>query len=163
MEKKTDEKLTKRENTLQVIKFVIFSVSAGVIQTISFTIVNELTSWPYTPCYLIALTLSVLWNFTLNREFTFKSANNVPVAMVKVAAFYCVFTPASTWWGAALTDAGWNEYVVLLLTMAVNLTTEFLYDRFFVFRGTMNTNRRALKAAEKADMNVSSDIDDEII
>ena len=145
-----DQKLTKKENIVQVIKFVIFSVSAGLIQTISFTAVNELTSWSYTTCYLIALTLSVLWNFTLNREFTFKSANNVPIAMIKVALFYCAFTPLSTWWGAALTEAGWNEYIVLFGTMGVNLTTEFLYDRFFVFRGTLNTNRRALKARAMA-------------
>jgi putative flippase GtrA len=145
MEKKNDKKLTRKENSLQVIKFIIFSVSAGVIQTISFTVINELTTWKYTPCYLIALTLSVLWNFTLNREFTFKSANNIPVAMAKVAAFYCVFTPLSTWWGSALTGAGFNEYIVLFGTMAVNLTSEFLYDRFFVFRGTMNTNKRAQK------------------
>ena len=145
MEKKNDKKLTRKENSLQVIKFIIFSVSAGVIQTISFAVINELTTWKYTPCYLIALTLSVLWNFTLNREFTFKSANNIPVAMAKVAAFYCVFTPLSTWWGSALTGAGFNEYIVLFGTMAVNLTSEFLYDRFFVFRGTMNTNKRAQK------------------
>ena len=145
MEKKNDKKLTRKENSLQVIKFIIFSVSAGVIQTISFTVINELTTWKYTPCYLIALTLSVLWNFTLNREFTFKSANNIPVAMAKVAAFYCVFTPLSTWWGSALTGAGFNDYIVLFGTMAVNLTSEFLYDRFFVFRGTMNTNKRAQK------------------
>lgn len=145
MEEKNNQKLTKKENVAQVIKFAMFSVSAGIIQTLSFTVVNELTEWRYTPCYLIALTLSVLWNFTLNREFTFKSANNVPVAMIKVAIFYCIFTPLSTWWGAALTKAGWNEYIVLLGTMAVNLTTEFLYDRFFVFRGTMNTNKRAKK------------------
>lgn len=145
MEEKNNQKLTKKENAAQVIKFAIFSVSAGIIQTLSFTLVNELTTWKYTPCYLIALTLSVVWNFTLNREFTFKSANNVPVAMVKVALFYCIFTPLSTWWGATLTKAGWNEYIVLFGTMAVNLTTEFLYDRFFVFRGTMNTNKRAMK------------------
>ena len=145
MEKKNDKKLTRKENSLQVNKVIIFSVSAGVIQTISFTVINELTTWKYTPCYLIALTLSVLWNFTLNREFTFKSANNIPVAMAKVAAFYCVFTPLSTWWGSALTGAGFNEYIVLFGTMAVNLTSEFLYDRFFVFRGTMNTNKRAQK------------------
>lgn len=141
----SDQKLSKKENIQQVVKFILFSVSAGVIETVAFTILNELTSWSYWPCYLVALVLSVLWNFTLNREFTFKSANNVPVAMIKIAAFYCVFTPLSTWWGQALTDAGWNEYIVLLGTMAVNLTTEFLYDRFFVFRGTMNTNKRARK------------------
>lgn len=138
-------KLSKKENRIQVLKFALFSVSAGVIQTISFTLLNESLDWPYWPCYLIALTLSVLWNFTLNREFTFQSANNVPLAMAKVFGFYCVFTPLSVWWGSALTGAGWNEYLVLLGTMAVNLTTEFLYDRFFVFRDSINTNKRARK------------------
>lgn len=142
-------KLTKQENLAQVIKFALFSVSAGIIETVAFTVLDLATGWSYWPCYLIALILSVVWNFTLNREFTFKSANNVPVAMMKVAAFYCVFTPLSTWWGHALTSAGWNEYVVLLGTMAVNLTTEFLYDRFFVFRDSMNTNQRA-QAGKKA-------------
>ena len=138
-------KLSKKENRIQVLKFALFSVSAGVIQTISFTLLNESLDWPYLPCYLIALTLSVLWNFTLNREFTFQSANNVPLAMAKVFGFYCVFTPLSVWWGSALTGAGWNEYLVLFGTMAVNLTTEFLYDRFFVFRDSINTNKRARK------------------
>ena len=135
--------LSSKENAAQVIKFVLFSASAGIIQAITFALMHELTSLPYTPCYLTALTLSVLWNFTLNREFTFKSANNVPIAMLKVAAFYCVFTPLSTWWGNALTDIGWNEYAVLAVTMAANLTSEFLYDRFFVYRGSLNTNKRA--------------------
>ncbi|WP_411329659.1 GtrA family protein [Emergencia timonensis] len=138
-------KLSKKENRIQVLKFALFSVSAGVIQTISFTLLNESLDWSYWPCYLIALTLSVLWNFTLNREFTFQSANNVPLAMAKVFGFYCVFTPLSVWWGSALTGAGWNEYLVLFGTMAVNLTTEFLYDRFFVFRDSINTNKRARK------------------
>lgn len=137
------KKLSKKENRLQVLKFVLFSISAGVIQTGVFTLLNELTQWKYWPCYLIALIASVLWNFTLNREFTFKSAGNVPLAMAKVFAFYCVFTPLSTWWGNALAEGGVNEYVVLFGTMIVNLTTEFLYDRFFVFGSSLNTNKRA--------------------
>ena len=145
----SSQMLTKQENAAQVIKFVLFSASAGIIQAASFALMHELTSLPYTPCYLTALTLSVLWNFTLNREFTFKSANNVPIAMLKVAAFYCVFTPLSTWWGNALTGIGWNEYAVLAVTMAANLSTEFLYDRFFVYRGSLNTNSRANKGKKK--------------
>ncbi|MBQ1489484.1 MAG: GtrA family protein [Eubacterium sp.] len=133
-----------KETRIQIVKFFLFSVSAGIIETLSFTLLKVITPWSYWPCYLIALILSVLWNFTLNREFTFKSANNVPVAMFKVFLFYCVFTPASTWWGNALTvHAGWNDYVVLFFTMAINLTSEFLYDRYFVFRDSMNTNKRA--------------------
>ena len=148
-EKKNYEKLTKKENTAQVIKFAIFSASAGLIEAGSFALLDLVTPWAYWPKYLIALILSVLWNFTLNREFTFKSANNVPIAMLKVFAFYCVFTPLSTWGGNALTNAGWNEYAVLAVTMACNLTTEFLYDRFVVYRGTMNTNARAEHDREK--------------
>ena len=142
-EKKNYEKLTKKENTAQVIKFALFSASAGLIEAGSFALLDVVTNWGYWPKYLIALVLSVLWNFTLNREFTFKSANNIPKAMALVALFYLVFTPLSTIGGDALTRAGWNEYAVLAVTMACNLTTEYLYDRFVVYRGTMNTNKRA--------------------
>lgn len=146
-----DQKLTKAENRAQIIKFALFSASAGIIEALSFAALDVATNWPYWPCYLIALILSVLWNFTLNREFTFKSANNVPVAMAKVFAFYCVFTPVSTWGGNYLATNGWNEYAVLALTMACNLTTEFLYDRFYVYKGSMNTNKRAARQREAND------------
>ena len=135
-----------KETGTQIIKFALFSASAGIIETLSFALLTVITPWGYWPKYLIALTLSVLWNFTLNREFTFKSANNVPVAMFKVFLFYLVFTPASTWWGNALaTQAHWNEFLILAFTMGINLTTEFLYDRFVVYRNSMNTNKRAKK------------------
>lgn len=134
----------KKKETLRIIKFALFSVSAGVIEIVTFTLLNELINWPYWPCYLIALVLSVVWNFTLNRKFTFQSANNVPIAMLKVAAFYAVFTPVSTLIGNYLAEScGWNEYIVTLLNMACNLTTEYLYDRFFVFGNSLDTNKRA--------------------
>ncbi len=123
----------KRKELIRIIKFTIFSISAGIIQLVSFTILSELFNITYWPSYLTALILSVLWNFTINRKFTFKSANNVPVAMTKVLAYYAVFTPLSTWWGDALTKANWNEYLVLGGTMIINFVTEFLYQRFFVF------------------------------
>lgn len=137
----------KKNEILRVVKFVCFSMSAGVIQLVAFTLLNELMKWPYWPCYLIALVLSVLWNFTLNRKFTFKSANNVPVAMLKVALFYCVFTPVTTVLGNYLAEnLHWNEYLVTIINMALNLTTEYLYDRFFVFRKSIDTNSTAAKA-----------------
>jgi putative flippase GtrA len=143
-------KPSKKETKTQIIKFVLFSASAGIIETLVFTGLDVLTKWKYWPCYLIALVCSVLWNFTLNREYTFKSANNIPKAMFQVFLFYLVFTPASTLWGNALTEyAGWNNYLVLAFTMAINLSTEFLYDRFVVYKDSMNTNKRALKEKEK--------------
>ena len=131
-----EEKVKER---IRVLKFFLFSVSAGVIQTLSFTLMNEVFVWNYWVCYMTALILSVLWNFTLNRKFTFQSANNVPVAMLKVAAFYLVFTPLSTWGGQALTQIGWNEYIVLGLSMLANLVTEFLYQKYVVFRGSIDS------------------------
>ena len=123
-------------------KFTLFSISAGLIEIVSFTLLNELTGWSYWPCYLIALTLSVLWNFTLNRNFTFKSASNVPVAMLKVACYYLVFTPLSTWLGDYLVETlGWNEYLVTALNMILNFVTEFLYQRFFVFGKSIDTKK----------------------
>lgn len=128
---------------LRTIKFTLFSVSAGIIQVVSFALLNETLHWNYWVSYLISLVLSVLWNFTLNRKYTFHSAANVPVAMLKVAGFYAVFTPLSTWWTAALTEPGygimWNEYLVLAITMIVNFVTEYLFDRFFVFGKSIDT------------------------
>ena len=133
-------KLTKQDNIWHVIKFTLFSISAGIIQAISFTLLNEIIKWTYWPSYLIALTLSVLWNFTLNRKYTFKSAANIPVAMSKVFIYYLIFTPLSIWWGQVLTEThGWNEYIVLGGTMIINFVTEFLYTRFFVYRNQINT------------------------
>ena len=122
------------------IKFALFSASAGLIEIGSFALFNEVMHWPYWLSYLIALTLSVLWNFTLNRKFTFKSAANVPIAMLKVAAYYAVFTPLSTLLEHFLTmSLGWNEYLVTAINMGLNFITEFLYQRYFVFGKSIDT------------------------
>lgn len=135
--------MTPRENFLQAVKFTLFSISAGIVQVVSFTLLNELTSFAYWPSYLIALTLSVLYNFTVNRRYTFKSASNVPVAMLKVLGFYLVFTPISTWLGNMAEQSGVNEYIVLGVTMVSNFVLEYLFCRFVVFKDSMNTNELA--------------------
>lgn len=142
-DKNQSAKLTKKQEWLNTLKFALFSVSAGVIQILSFTLLSELVfndaSNDYGISYFISLALSVIWNFTFNRKFTFKSAKNVPIAMLLVLAYYCVFTPLSILWGNALTNAGWNEYIVLGLTMIINMATEYLWTRFVVYRNDINT------------------------
>ena len=123
----------------RLVKFVLFSASAGIIQMGGFALLNELTGWSYWPCYLISLVLSVLWNFTLNRKFTFKSAANVPVAMAKVFGFYLVFTPLSTWLGDMAEGLGVNDFLILAVTMLSNFVLEFLFCKFVVYRGQENT------------------------
>lgn len=123
----------KKKELLRAVKFFLFSTSAGIIQTLSFTLMNEVFEWNYSLCYLTALILSVLWNFTFNRKFTFQAANNVPIAMLNVAVFYLIFTPLTTWGGQTLESKGWNEYIVLGLSMLLNLVTEYLYQRYIVF------------------------------
>ena len=135
-----------RKELLRSLKFLLFSLSAGIIELGVFSLLNELTEWSYWPCYLIALTLSVLWNFTLNRRYTFQSANNVPKAMALVFGFYCVFTPLSTLLGNYLAEGlHWNEYLVTAINMVANFVLEFLYDRFVVFRDSLDTNSVAKK------------------
>lgn len=127
---------------IRVIKFTLFSLSAGLIQIGAFTLLNELLHLDYWVSYLIALVLSVLWNFTLNRKFTFKSASNVPSAMLKVALFYLVFTPLSTYLEHFYTNTlHWNEYAATAANMILNFVTEFLYQRFFVFKDSIDTNK----------------------
>ncbi|MBR6568318.1 MAG: GtrA family protein [Clostridia bacterium] len=144
----------KKSDALQAVKFALFSASAGIIQVVSFTVLNELVlpnisiendkimsvlSAEYGVCYLIALTLSVLWNFTFNRRYTFKSAANIPVAMAKVFGFYLVFTPLSTWLGNTATGNGVNEYIVLAVTMLSNMILEYLFCKFVVYKNQENT------------------------
>ena len=137
----------KRETLWQTLKYTLFSVSAGIIQAGTFALLTYVVfrgrSDLFWLCNLIALVCSVIWNFTLNRKYTFKSAANVPIAMLKVAGFYLVFTPLSTWWTAWLTEPAygiqWNEYLVLALTMIVNFVAEYLFDRFLVFGKSLDT------------------------
>ena len=125
----------------RIVKFVLFSASAGIIEMGVFALLNEWIRWSYWPCYLIALTVSVVWNFTLNRRFTFRSASNVPRAMALVLLFYCVFTSVTTLLGNYLAETLlWNEYLVTGINMLLNITTEYLYDRFVVFRKSLDTN-----------------------
>ncbi len=150
------KQLTKKDNALQALKFAAFSASAGIIQVVSFTLLNELVpqtesnnavlQWffnsEYGASYLVALILSVLWNFTFNRKFTFKSATNIPIAMLKVFGFYCVFTPVSVILGemvAQRTTWEFAEYIILVVTMMTNMVSEFLFCRFFVYKDSMNT------------------------
>ena len=127
---------------IRVLKFVLFSASAGIIQMGSFTLLNEFTGWRYWPCYLISLLLSILWNFTFNRRFTFKSDANITRSMLLVLAFYAVFTPATTILGDWLAEGlHWNEYLVTAINMLLNLTLEYLYQRSVVYRNKVDNRQ----------------------
>ena len=126
-----------KKSLWQMLKYAIFSVSAGVIQTVSFILLYNVLyreKW-YSVAYIVSLALSVLWNFTLNRKYTFQAVVNVPIAMLKVAGFYVVFTPVSTWLGQLAETAGWNGNLVQILTMLANFVLEFAYFKFVVFKG----------------------------
>ena len=140
-----------KKEFLRTVKYILIAASAGLIQIGSFTLMNELLHWNYWLSYLIALILSVLWNFTINCRYTFKSASNVPKAMLLVFAYYCVFTPLTTILEDRLTvKLGWNEYLVTGINMVLNLATEFPFQRFVVFRKTIDTNDLANKQTPEA-------------
>ena len=138
------------KEVIRAIKFVLISASAGIVEIGVFTLLNELTNLKYWPCYLTALIASVLWNFTINRRYTFKSTKNIPRAMAMVFAFYVVFTPATTILGNYLAETlHWNEYLVTGINMALNLSLEYLYNTFVVYKGEMDNNDIAAREAEK--------------
>lgn len=147
-------KQNKKESWLQVIKFTLFSISAGLIQIGSFSLFNEVLKLEYWTSYLTSLLLSIIWNFTFNRKFTFKSAANVPLAMLKILGYYAIFTPLTTWGGNALEAIGWNEYLVLGLSMLLNFITEFLFTKYVVYRHQINT---ALKNNTEKSVNESEE------
>ena len=133
-----------KKELLRSVKFLLFSISAGVIQLGGFALLNELLHLDYWLSYLIALVASVLWNVTFNRRYTFKSTENIGRAMLLVAAYYCVFTPLSTWLEHSLAGGlGWNSYLVTVINMLLNFITEFLFQRFVVYRKSLDTNELA--------------------
>ncbi|MBR4867755.1 MAG: GtrA family protein [Clostridia bacterium] len=137
-----------KQTLWQAVKFTLFSASAGIIQVGSFSLIHEVilgkaatdeSGLSYWVPYLVSLILSVVWNFTFNRRYTFKSAANVPIAMAKVFGFYCVFTPVSTLLGNYFAQAkGTNDYLILAVTMISNLVLEYLFCKFVVYRGQEN-------------------------
>jgi putative flippase GtrA len=161
-EKKTEEVLesekkskSKKESFIELLKFVGFSISAGVIQILSFELLYDVINWKsWWACYLISIVLSVIWNFTFNRKFTFKSANNVPFAMVLVTIYYCAFIPVSVFGGNALEGIGWNGTLVTAIMMLLNFATEFLWDKFVVFNDPLTNkmlSKLKLKKKDKED------------
>ncbi len=130
-----------KKEWLRSLKFLLFSISAGVIQIGSFTLMNEVFEWNYVLSSYIAITLSVLWNFTVNRKFTFKSAANVPIAMLETLGYYAVFAPLSIHLADLylVKTLGWNEILVQAISMIINFVTEFLFQRFVVYRNKVDT------------------------
>ena len=141
----------KKKEFFRVVKFTLFSVSAGVIQFVSFTLLNLIPDLDYVIKAYISLTLSVLWNFTFNRKFTFQSASNVPIAMLKTLGYYVVFAPLSIHLGDMylVKTLLWDELIVTAVTMIINFVTEFLFQRFVVFGKSIDTNDIATKNAQK--------------
>ncbi len=149
-----EEKLKKihaKQELVRAIKYIIFAISAGLIQAIALVVCQEVFKFKPSLSYIIALVLSVLWSFTFNRKFTFKSANNVPIAMIKVACYYLIFAPLSTWWVSVFTAPPYNinEYIIEVATMVINFLTEALFYRFVVFKNSINTNASGIKENEE--------------
>ncbi len=166
MEKETGEQ-KKNEELWRTVKFTLFSISAGAIQLIVSGLLTHFTSLGVATCYFIALVCSVIWNFTFNRKYTFQSANNVPIAMLKVLGYYAVYTPLSLLLVAYLSDGtifekmaiaghrNWNGMLVIILNMLINFVTEYLFDRLVVFRDSIDTNDVA-ERKKRAKMNQAS-------
>lgn len=145
---------------IQAIKFTLLSITAAGVEVASFALmvwINSLTGWfPFWVSQSVSIALSVIYNFTVNRHFTFKSANNVPIAMLKVALFYAFFIPLTSWGGQILSDMGWADWLLKGISLLLNFVGEFTWWKFVVFRGSENTNALAVKQAEKSQRNSTS-------
>lgn len=158
----------KKKELFRTLKYLAFTVSAGAIQFCSTWILSAI--WPVEKFangpvlfYLIGLVLSVIWNLTFNRKFTFKSAANLPVAMLKTIGFYIVFTPASCFLQAWLTNGvlieGWTftiktflglpVLVGTIICMLVNLALEFPFQRFVVFGKSIDSADKKKEVIEE--------------
>lgn len=141
----------------QAFKYLCCTASAGLIQIISFTILQaaipdngetlhfivEDMSRATFIATTVALALSVLWNFTLNRKFTFKSAKNVPVAMFLAFLFYVPFYPFQTWYvhtvKVALGGSDGAGFLAEATVMLINGILEFCWQKFVIYRKSTNS------------------------
>lgn len=164
--KETDQK---NGSVWQAIKYFLCAASAGLIQFVTFTIMKTAfdktgvtesmgTMWFFQDinkttfiATTIALGLSVLWNFTLNRKFTFKAANNVPLAMGLAFLFYVPFYPFQTWYVGAVEnainnsvgyEASWGAIIAEGTVMLINGILEFCWQKFVVFRNSGKTEEK---------------------
>ena len=146
-----------KKEIFRAIKFLMFSISAGVIEIVSFTLLDLIPSLGYVLKAYVSLSLSVLWNFTLNRKFTFQSANNVPIAMLKTLGYYAVFAPLSIHLADMylVQTLGWNEILVKFVTMLVNFVTEFIFQRLVVYGKSVDTNERAKAKVQAEEQNTN--------
>ncbi len=141
------EKQKKLKELLRAAKFTIISVSAGLIDAGSFAIMS-LVGVPIVIAQPISLILSVIWNFTINRKVTFKSAGNIKIAMLQVAGFYLVFTPLTTWFSSWAAAEGVDEFIIKAITMVLNLVLEYIFCRYVVFRNSVDTAEKKDAATE---------------
>lgn len=180
-------KISKKE-VWRGVKFLLFSISAGAIQAISslllkLVILDRVIDPEATLTFIIeqptstfiadtvGLALSILWNFTFNRKFTFRAANNVPIAMLLAFVFYVPFYPFQIWYVATIEEqlvnmGSWGFIIGLGTCMIINFVLEFLWQQFVVFRGKVDTNDIANKnktneVAEDATCDNSQDIKEE--
>ncbi|MBQ7236016.1 MAG: GtrA family protein [Clostridia bacterium] len=146
-----------KKEIFRAVKFLMFSISAGIIEIVSFTLLDLIPSLGYVLKAYVSLSLSVLWNFTLNRKFTFQSANNVPIAMLKTLGYYVVFAPLSIHLADMylVQTLGWNEILVKFVTMLVNFVTEFIFQRLVVYGKSVDTNERAKAKGQAEEQNTN--------
>ena len=159
VEQNADVKASKKQEIIRALKFFLFSCSAGVIQFGVFTVLNTVVGWQFWPSHLLALALSVVWNFTFNRKFTFKSAVNVPKAMLLAFLFYIPFTPATVFGGQALVNLGWNSLLVEALTMVLNLVLEFFWSKYVTFRNNIDTASEKTESTAQTSEQPATDVE----
>lgn len=151
----------KKKEMLRTLKYVLVAASAGLIQFGSTAILSLI--WPVEKFtngpvlfYLIGLVLSVIWNLTINRKYTFKSANNMGIAILWTVGFYIIFTPASLLLQGWLTNGvmiegstlvlahylGWHTLIGTIINMVLNLGLEYPFQRFIVFRNSIDQTEK---------------------
>ena len=142
------ENKEKIKELIRAVKFLLISISAGVIQIGTFTLFYEAFGWRYWLSYLVSLLLSIIWNFTINRKVTFKSANNVKLAMLQLLGFYAVFTPTTMLLGQWVEGLGVHGLIVEVVTMILNFVLEFIFCRFVIYRDSCDTAPARVKKTD---------------
>lgn len=168
-------KAARKKKAKRFLKYAIIAISGGLIQLTAYIILSDaikldkhvsfdaiyqkqpwLTEIFYDPdtgktyglSYFIAVSLSVIWNFTFNRKYTFKSASNVPKAMLLFVLYYAFSIPFNCWAIVQLNKLvvfPLSDKVILICIMLANGLPAFFYQRYVVFGRSLDTKHKKKK------------------
>ncbi|WP_423190547.1 GtrA family protein [Alkalibacterium sp. f15] len=75
----------------EFIDYFLFGLVTSSISILSFYVLNEIVGWHYLVANIVAVILSILFSYTVNKRYVFKTHTKTRKAFVKEFVFFVLF------------------------------------------------------------------------